>query len=589
MRRGAIAVLGTVLIGLLTGCSGLSTDTAVQEGLAVSAANPPRIGYVPPPPGADATPERLVRGFIRAGSASDGDYEVARLFLTDRAAGVWKPDGEVTVFRTDTSPKVTPLAQSRWRLTVATAATITADGRYRPAAPGATKSVDFGLVKVDGQWRIDTLPTTFARWIETSDVGRLFRSYPVDYFSAVDDSLVPDVRFFPDDHLPTRVAAAQVAAVPAYLNGAVVTGFPPDARLRVGSVPVVDGVATVDLSGSFGGDSKARRAVWVQLAASLTQLPEVASVMVQVDGSVFDFAGRIGGASSTLADLGAGGDRAPAGLPVVRTGATLRHVDPTSGNGFGKDPKGNDPKSPFPAIAQEWRDLAVSRDLAEVAGVDAARSNVSRWLGDHRYEVPLAGSAVGKPAYDVRGWLWIPAVGARQADRLWAVDSSSDPANTSLAKAQAVSAAWLTDRIVRSVRLPLDGQRVAVLSTDAGGGDARLDVAGVIRDDKDRPTGLSAPLRLAPNLTNAIDVTWIGETDLAAVGVGAGAAGLSPVIVGLSGDVEVQSAVKSAASIGSAGGVRDLIVTTSDGRILSRAGTSWVELGKGTDFAEPAG
>jgi hypothetical protein len=44
----------------------------------------------------------------------------------------------------------------------------------------------------------------------------------------------------------------------------------------------------------------------------------------------------------------------------------------------------------------------------------------------------------------------------------------------------------------------------------------------------------------------------------------------------------------SAQSITTTNGERGLVVTTDKGRILLRAGSSWLEVAEGTDFAVPA-
>lgn len=587
--RRILPVLSAAVVAvLLAGCAGLATNRGVEPGLPVSGGNPPRLGYVPPGPQPDGTPESIIRGFIRAGSASDGDYSVAQLFLTQQAATAWEPDGDVVVFSTSAQPQYKEMPRDQWRLTVSTDATVTADGRYRPATGETSLSAYFGLVKQDGQWRIDRLPKGFGRWVETGDVGRLFRTYAVNYLSAVDGSLVPDMRWFPNDHLSTRLAAAQIAEVPAYLKRAVSTAFPADASLRVGSVTVADSLATVDLSGTFSPDSKLRRGVWTQLAATLLRLPDVYRVTVQVDGSVLDFPGRPTSNGSTLADLGADGERAPAGLPVFRTGSTLRQVDLAASGGLTTVAPDSGAQKSLPSIDPTWHDLAVSRNATEVAGIDPARTVVGRWVGGHEYEVPLTATLIGRPAYDVRGWLWLPAVGARAEDRLWAVDTAADPADASAAKARPIEVPWLSGRVVTAISLPLDGQRVAVISTDGAGRGARLDVAGVVRDQAGRPASLAAPLRLGPQLDRAIDVSWTDETAVAALGVAGTGQAVVPLVASLGGDVAMQSPVTAPTSIGTTGGARDLVVTTSSGRVLARSGTVWSELGKGTDFTVPA-
>jgi hypothetical protein len=45
--------------------------------------------------------------------------------------------------------------------------------------------------------------------------------------------------------------------------------------------------------------------------------------------------------------------------------------------------------------------------------------------------------------------------------------------------------------------------------------------------------------------------------------------------------------VPGARTITTTNGERGLVVTMDDGRVLLRAGSSWVDVGNGTDFAVP--
>src|SRR5690606_22280211 len=63
-------------------------------------------------------------------------------------------------------------------------------------------------------------------------------------------------------------------------------------RLAVGAVPVLGGVATVDLTGEgIGADPNARARLWAQFVATLTQVPGVDRVQITVDGSPLDVQG----------------------------------------------------------------------------------------------------------------------------------------------------------------------------------------------------------------------------------------------------------------------------------------------------------
>src|SRR5437764_990960 len=92
-RRRRHVTVGVAAFALaLTGCANIPTRGAVHVGRPLSAVG--GLGdvdvRVQPPqaqPGMSATD--VVRGFLRAVVNSDGNYEIARSYLTDRAAQSW--------------------------------------------------------------------------------------------------------------------------------------------------------------------------------------------------------------------------------------------------------------------------------------------------------------------------------------------------------------------------------------------------------------------------------------------------------------------------------------------------------------------
>ena len=141
-----------------------------------------------------------------------------------------------------------------------------------------------------------------------------------------------------------------------------------------------------------------------------------------------------------------------------------------------------------------------------------------------------------------------------------------------------------------AVRVAPDGQRVAVVSANRQGGGTRIDVAGVVRSSNGTPESLAEPVRVAPSLTLVRDLVWVDQTRLAVLGR---MADTSPVRVWVSevgGRTTAAEAsdVPAAQSITTVNGERGLVVTTDSGRVLQRAGSSWLDVAKGTDFAVPA-
>jgi hypothetical protein len=587
--RRVRAALGLVVALLLAGCGGLTTSGPVQPGLEVGSGNPPVLGVNPPGPSAGATQDSIVRGFVRAGAASDAAYDNARAFLTTQMSDRWKPDRTLVLLADDVAPKATLLDPASVRITARAAGTVDPQGRYTAARPGAEVSATFGLSTVGGEWRISELPEEFGRWISSSQVSRLVQPYDVHYVSTSQRSLVPDTLWFPADKLATRLARAQLLPVPSHLEDTAVTAVPAGTRLLGDAVSVESGVATVNLISEekLSAGENTRQNLWAQFVSTLTQDTSVIRVELSVNGVPVNVGG-LDGPASTLAEVGFITPPEPAPVrPVVRRGDDVVVFDPsTLGD---QEPRQPAVSATYPSVSRTFHRLALAADGSELAGVDPGGGGISRWRGTNRYEVPLDATAVGNPSYDRRGFLWMGGVGTKgaKAPRLWVVDLALSPADPRAA-ATPVQAAWLDGRRVLEARVATDGDRVAVLSTKLDGSDTRIDIAGVVRTAGGLPQRLAAPRRAGASLTRATSIAWLDERTLAALGVLEGKV-VRPVIVSVGGEVRGLAPVPAAVSIASTGGERDLWVVSSDGRLHSRAGSQWVDSGPATDLATAAG
>ena len=585
-RVGLVAALAAAL--LISGCGGLSRAGPVEPGLEVGSGTPPDLRVTFPGPVPGAGQESIVRGFLRAGAASAGAYDNARAFLTAAVSETWNPDQSIVLLAADAAPTATLLDPATVKVSARAAGTVDADGRYTAARPGATVSATFALSTVGGQWRVSELPEGFGRWIARTDVSRLVQPYAVHYVSTSRRALVQDIRWFPADKLATRLARAQLSAVPAYLRGAATTAVPGGARLLGDAVSVNAGVATVNLISSRLGPGEAtRQNLWAQFVSTLAQDGAVARVALSVDGVPVDLAG-LDGSAGTLAEVGFS---PPPGVtlaaPVVRRGNDVVGFDPSSSE---QDPR--QPATPvaYPPVDSSFGHLALSADGTELATTDPGQDGVSRWKGANRYEVPLDAGDVGAPSYDRRAWLWLGAVSSEgpQGPRLWVVDTRVDPADREAARAKAVDASWLEGRRVLEARVAPDGDRVAVLSVGPDGAGHRIDLSGIVRAGGGVPQRLAPPLRLGAPLSRAISLAWLDDRTLATLGVLDGKT-LQPVVLTVGGEVRALTAAREAVEIASTGGERDLWVTTSSGRLLGRAGSQWVDNGPANDLAVPAG
>lgn len=581
-RRGRLVALLLMAALVVSGC-GLATSSPVQPGLRVDAGGdqPVRVRFPGPSPG--ATPEQIVRGFIRAGSATGGDYATAREFLTDEAAKAWQPDIRVDVLSTRASLAAQQVTTDSVRLKGTVEATMDAEGRYRPQPPQTSGDVTITLAQRAGEWRIAGLPKGFGRWVATVDVRRLFRPYAVHYLATDRRLLIPDYRWFPVDHLASRLARAQLSPVPAHLRGVATTAIPAGARLTADSVAVSGGVATIDLGTPLPADTQARTAALAQLVSTAVQDPQVTAVEVRADGVALDVP-LVEQPISTAETLGFPPAATPTGPLIAREAGTLRVFDPT-------DPEGRRPQRPsgLPSVGSSFVDLAVAADHSEVAAISTDRRQLSRWRGDTRYETAAFGTELGRPSYDQRGYLWVGGVGSgqRARARLWTVPITANPADRRVAVATPVGADWLVGRVVVESRVAADGERIAVLSTRPDGSDSRVDLAGVVRGADGQPQQLSPPLRLGAALAQVRALTWVDDASLVVLARG-GLDEVGPQVIRVDGEVRTLPPVQGT-RVTTDGTERGVYVVTDDGRLLGRAGQQWVPMGAGSDLVLPGG
>ncbi|MDU0312667.1 LpqB family beta-propeller domain-containing protein [Phycicoccus sp. M110.8] len=584
MRTGRLAALACVAALALSACGGLATSSPVRPGLEVGDVQANEVRVLPAGPSDGSTPVDVVTGFIRAGAATDDDYQVARSYLAPSPESTWRPDGSVMVFTDESSLTIAQVRPGVVRATAKVTGAIDSSGRYAERPPGSVVQADFGLRQVGGQWRIDRVPDSFGTWLSESDTDRLYDPFRVYFESATARQLVPDTRYFRlASGLATRLARALLGGVPAYLAGAVRTELPAGARLAVDAVPIDSGTATVDLAATNPvADPAQRQALAAQVLATVTQAPGVDKVVLQVDGTTL----QVPGAPTSLDSLSALGfltESPPAVKPILRTGTSLVRVDPEQVG----DPARNAPRpsgAALPEVPEGWAYLALSRTGQEVAAVSGDRRQLTRWRGTTQLTVSeVDGDHLTTPTYDVRDVLWVGGHAPGEG-RIWVLNTSAQTADRSPGPPTAVSTPWLGNRLVVSLRVSDDGQRVAVISTNASGQDPRLDVAGVRRQPDGTPTALSTPLTLAPSLTLMRDAVWVDDSTLAVLGRKSANQVIRPWFVPLGGPITAGPGLAGAVAITTVSGERQLVVTTDGGDVYIRAGNNWQSVGKGTGF-----
>jgi hypothetical protein len=277
-------------LALATGCAGIPSHGAVRVGRelpALGGLGDVDIRVGPPAPLPGMSPTDIVHGFLRAMVNADGDYEIARAYLTSRAAAGWDASSVVTTYD-DSGVQVVPAAATGATRTVSLRAPrigfIDTRGDFTPRA-GTVRST-FQLQRQGGEWRIDKLPDGVL--LSTLDAQRAFRLADVYYLNRSATTLVPEqVLLQPDPHgVTTALVRALVQGPGPWLAPAVRSAFPPGTDV-LGNVPVdPDGIAEVNLSASLRLASAGQlEALSAQLVWTLRQVTEINGVRLLADGS----------------------------------------------------------------------------------------------------------------------------------------------------------------------------------------------------------------------------------------------------------------------------------------------------------------
>ncbi|HEX2706248.1 MAG TPA: LpqB family beta-propeller domain-containing protein [Candidatus Lustribacter sp.] len=594
-RRRGRALLVAAVLGGLCACGGLPTSGPVVSGRQVGAGvlQPIRIEPIGPIPGADAG--SVATGFVQAGAGfqdnTDGP-DVARDFLTPRAAAGWKPTSSVTVIEAPVS--VGSADGSHVQVRAKAVARIDSAGHYTEVRPGTLVTAVFAIERLAGEWRLDLPEGGFGLWLTSQDLQRLFEPVRIYYVTLSGRELVPETRWFPSGaRLATTLARAQAEPVPAYLRGALTTGFPEATSLQVDAVPVVGGRANVTLTtAALQADPEQRRMMYAQMVTALSQVLTVQEVGLLAGDTKLELSG-LGDSARSFAELGYRivGPASPR-TGLLRQGSTLSSVNLQQLAGLEQDTRPRAvtaPAATWPAIAPGWTSLALSVDGTELAGVGGDLKELRRWRGTAEIPMGPFASSLTRPSYDAHGFLWTSGVSGGTT-RAYVIDTAARGG----AAPAAVKAAWLAPRRVAALRVSPDGTRAAVVSRAPGASTDSLDIAGVIRTLAGQPVGLSAPGPEGQPLSEVRDVTWLDIDTLGVLGRVSTIEPWRPYVVDLGQGIGLRSPgsallspVPDGQAITSAGGPRGVLVRTERGRVKVRAGSSWVQLSAGSEVVVP--
>jgi hypothetical protein len=538
--RIARALTAAIAIALLlSACTGIPTSGPVIAGPAVDEVDPELV-VTPSGPPAGANPTQILNGFMSAVRAPQGDYQVARQFLTPGLASSWEPDAGVVI--RGTAPTLTETGTGSTPVIVYafdTSASVDAAGRYRAAAEAGSRSLEFTFQQVDGQWRISSAPDGTV--LGPVSFGTVFSEYALYYFDPSGRYLVPDLRWFPAGRSTPSLAVASLLAGPDdWLQHSVVTDFPAGTALGSRGVVVTGSRAAVDLTSVVASATPEELDRMHQQLVATLGIPDVT---ILADGVAL----RVGAVGPQAVV-----DPQPTGATLAGTTTEFGHVGATG-------------IVPIPGLSTSV--IAVG---PRSAVVDAGQTAAAVLAADGTVRVVTAGGSTPvdaregliAPSLDDYGWTWSAAGSGLEA-------FASDGTAAGL-PASAIPA----DATIVSLAVSRDSTRLA-LALDGPTG-PRLLVFGIVRV-AGAPTGLDPPLEL-PAPGPIASVEWVDDRSL--IVVADALESRLAVVVPLGAPAESLGALpEGAIAVGGRGGVLG-IRALADGVVWAPGGNNgWTEAG----------
>ena len=569
-RRTIAGVIVTLV--LLSGCGTMSssivaqvpTSGPIQQGEQISTNREDQfIRVIARGPVPGMTASEIVQGFLDASASFDGDHAVARQYLTDDANQVWQPAQGVAVYE---GAGALSAYGDGVTLTASEAGRISSIGRYDVSVPGAELKSVFALVKEAGEWRINRAPSGLI--LSLADVDRSFRSLSVYFFDPTFSTLVPDPRMVPvlGPGQATTLVKYLIDGPSDWLLPAVRTGFPDGVGLEIESVPIVSGVAVVDLTSDvrLASDSS-RQALSQQLVWTLRQVPDVSAVSITALGQSLSVPGV---ASPQPRDSWPGVD--PGGVPpgssgfVARAGSVVRLSASETKPVLGGAGQGQ----------VSFVDIAVSRASDFIAGIDPQGSLWRGPLGPGRPLTELlAGATLSNPVFDRSGVLWV--VDAEEGLGLVRPDGTRSNIRVSGLEPRAR---------VRSATPSRDGTRAALVVQS--GPRTSLLLGRIVRSGPGGEISIDEPIRIESRLTEVVDVGWSGADSVAVLGsIEAGSLEVFDIDLAR-GSVAALGAPEAPVSIAAAPGL-PMLVGGADGQVYEFTAGSWRSRVNGTAPAYP--
>ena len=585
IRAGAL--LGCAL--LLGGCATMPDNGDVSR-VAEEPRNDsdPQVRVFGVQPQKNETPLGIVRGFLEATTSDEADYQTARDYLTGPASKTWNPSTHITVL--SGAPQLTTVHNGADRLdsgvsiamSAAQVAIVDGEHSYQPDA--GTYRDSFHLSTVNGQYRIDSLPSGLM--LDESDFDRIYRSVNMYYFAELGpdaddtpfghDILVADPVYVRRRIDPVTSSVRALLAGPgSWVQQVAVSAFPSGTELKGAKLALDEsGRLQVPLAGlprHLSANRCDRMAAQLLNTVQDQSSTQVTSVQVQR------------GDGTTLCGLGR--QQAQEYAPARVDGRGLQQYFVDSDHRVESVPAdGGDPHhvpGPFGAAGAGLSTVAVSRDETTAAAVKSdGRTLEVAPLDDagSATRILTSKSGLSAPSWDGLDDLWVAdrAPGAPALD-MWRAGHLTS-----------VQVPGLGAGRIQAVRVAADSVRIALLVKRNGHTQLQLGriqrVGDTTGDQQISVTGLRV---VDPGLEDVQAVAWAGESRLVVVGKERrgvqqllyvdtdGSSAFTPMLPGIS-TVTAVAAFENQS--------RPLLVASKEGMFRLPADSDWEEVSSGGTF-----
>jgi len=489
-------LIGGVLVVALTlsGCAGIPTSSQVYYGEVISEDTSTQfVRVIARPPNRNMSPEEIVRGFLDACADSSENYGIARQYLELESAESWNPLTGIEIYEASTIEVV----GDSTNLTVGASnlGTISDTGRYKSGDPGDQISKSFELAKdPGGQWRISNLSDGIL--LSSGDVDRSFRSFPIYFFNTDLTSLITDSLLVPvsNSGAATSLVRSLLDGPTPYLSPVATTAFPVGTTLTYGSVPILNGIAQVDLSKEIlGANEVTRRALSAQLVWTLSALANVSAVQISVSGQPFALSNV--GLLQTIQDWQS---LSPLPNPELIDLNVIRNENIFAVDGQTETLK-HVSLAPLAFVSTNPSDTQVATVTADRKSLQVTRTSESK------FRLLAQGDQISKPTWDRDGNIYFSDFG--QGVREVNSDGSLRVASVDVTTLG-------TSEQVKQVAVASDGVRVAVVLSD--GTQDVIAVGAIFKTaDETRIIGLH---RIERSITSVRDIVWSSPTSIAVLG-----------------------------------------------------------------------